>query len=600
MANYTFPDVVGVTLTFDPATDRLLFPAGYQTTGLRLEQDGTDVLVHHSGLAVRLGGVSAGALSGAEFFFASGAVVRYGTSAADSLSGSAGDDAFHVDGAGNDSVAAGDGNDRIDAGQALRSGHRFDGGAGTDTLVLSGGYATTVVLGPATVTGIEVFLIDSAPAAGAVRLQLDAATLSTASAPVFFDAGWSEAGLALDGHATTTGFSVRAGRGTDTLTGGAGADTLEGGEGADLLTGGAGDDRFVIRFGCQEGHSMAELPDTIGDFAAGDRLDFIQDFEAPAHLAFHAQALDFDADSSGVQDALHAEDGLTDVYWQWSLVAQRLQVWVDTDDSGRVDDGDVLVNLATAGGKTLLVAADFANALVRRGTADSEQLTGGTGDDVVAGDGGDDTVAGGNGADFLFGNAGRDRLYGGAGDDSLRGGAGNDTLDGGDGANDLDGGEGNDTYLVRTASDAITESGPDGGGTDRVLSYVARYTLDPALEHGTVMLASGGRLEGNVRANAERRRRQRYLGGRFGRGHAGRRRGVQPAGRWLRSGHLRDPVGNRPGDGACERLLRAGPGANPRGGLHARRQCGRWLRHARRRCQAGGEPVEKRPARECR
>lgn len=59
-------------------------------------------------------------------------------------------------------------------------------------------------------------------------------------------------------------------RGADRLSGGAGDDRIQGGLGRDLLIGGAGADRFVFASAAE---SRATAPDTITDFAHGDRID---------------------------------------------------------------------------------------------------------------------------------------------------------------------------------------------------------------------------------------------------------------------------------------------------------------------------------------
>lgn len=100
-----------------------------------------------------------------------------------------------------------------------------------------------------------------------------------------------------------------------------------------------------------------------------------------------------------------------------------------------------------------------------------DNLSGGTGDDILYGLSGNDTMSGGSGDDTLFGQSGSDKLNGGAGNDVLIGGAGDDTLngDGGDdalygGAGDdvLDGGVGNDTLIGGTGADTMR----GGNGAD--------------------------------------------------------------------------------------------------------------------------------------
>lgn len=93
---------------------------------------------------------------------------------------------------------------------------------------------------------------------------------------------------------------------------------------------------------------------------------------------------------------------------------------------------------------------------IKVGTALTDILNTGSGNDILAGlDGadtlssgaGDDLLAGGDGNDSLYGSDGQDDLLGDAGDDYLDGGSGDDVLDGGAGNDFLSGGTGNNTYL---------------------------------------------------------------------------------------------------------------------------------------------------------
>ena len=85
-----------------------------------------------------------------------------------------------------------------------------------------------------------------------------------------------------------------------------------------------------------------------------------------------------------------------------------------------------------------------------QGTANSENLRGGFGNDTISGLAGDDTIDGQAGSDTLYGGDGNDNLTGNFGDDTLYGGAGNDTLTDDQGANTLDGGDGNDNLTAKS------------------------------------------------------------------------------------------------------------------------------------------------------
>jgi Ca2+-binding RTX toxin-like protein len=137
-------------------------------------------------------------------------------------------------------------------------------------------------------------------------------------------------------------------------------------------------------------------------------------------------------------------------------------------------------------------------------------LYGGDAEDGLNGEGGDDTLYGGFGFDAMSGGDGNDLLYGGDDDDQddLWGNLGDDALYGGEGADMIFGGEGNDTifggstdtlygglnddtYVVNTAPDFITEAADEG--TDEVKSSVT-YTLGDNLE--TLTLTGTGTIDG--------------------------------------------------------------------------------------------------------
>ena len=109
------------------------------------------------------------------------------------------------------------------------------------------------------------------------------------------------------------------------------------------------------------------------------------------------------------------------------------------------------------------------------------------------------------GADVLSGIGGNDTLAGGGGADTLDGGAGNDSLDGGSGLDSMAGGVGDDTYVVDSLGDVVSEVA--GEGIDTVITTV-NLTLGNAIEnldigqgavHGTQ--GSGNALGNTLEAN---------------------------------------------------------------------------------------------------
>lgn len=111
-----------------------------------------------------------------------------------------------------------------------------------------------------------------------------------------------------------------------------------------------------------------------------------------------------------------------------------------------------------------------------------------------------------NGADVLNGTAFDDEMNGKGGNDRLYGGAGNDILDGGGGGQlDVDimsGGSGDDTYIVDSTRDQVSEN--TGDGIDTVRSSVS-YTLSAAVENlvllGTAVEGIGNATDNEITGN---------------------------------------------------------------------------------------------------
>jgi Ca2+-binding RTX toxin-like protein len=263
--------------------------------------------------------------------------------------------------------------------------------------------------------------------------------------------------------------SLIGGGGADVLSGGAGDDIINGGQDADTLTGGAGNDRFVFSLfnpftGAPPTDSSPTTIDTITDFTAGDLIDLpdISTINSKG-LAFNAAPLNFNyiGVNSGTQDSVNAFDGFVDVYWRNNTSANRLELWVDSDDDGLFSEADLLINLTQAG-KTAITVSDFANNFVAwRGTALADTYVGNDVDNQIFALAGNDTLSGGLGDDRLHGDTGNDTLNGGAGDDTLYGGTGNDTLNGDADNDQLHGGSGADTLNGGAGDDGLYAEGQE-------------------------------------------------------------------------------------------------------------------------------------------
>ena len=200
----------------------------------------------------------------------SGADSMFGGSGNDTLSAFGGSDVL-AGGLGADLLSGGDGDDffRYDLATDLVSGEAIDGGANTDTILLT--QAGTYDFRTATVTSIEALTIqvngantttsfNSAQMSAGHQINAGTGTHTVAiyASTIAYDAGSlvvSGASIQLfgDGDAETlTGTSggdlISSLGGADNLFGGAGNDTLAGGDGADALDGGANIDAAAYSF----------------------------------------------------------------------------------------------------------------------------------------------------------------------------------------------------------------------------------------------------------------------------------------------------------------------------------------------------------------
>jgi Ca2+-binding RTX toxin-like protein len=178
-----------------------------------------------------------------------------------SLSGGGGNDVLHG-GTGNDVLSGGDGNDVFQVSGSKAGGFEgydsYDGGAGQDRIVASGGNVDIgmTAFGPA--NGVDV--IDLSAVTGQARIVGD----------------WNDNVLDFRGVSFVGNATVDGGGGRDTITGSAGSDNIRGGDGDDILSGLAGNDvltggsgKDVFAFGQAWGH------DVVTDFRDGsDKLDF--------------------------------------------------------------------------------------------------------------------------------------------------------------------------------------------------------------------------------------------------------------------------------------------------------------------------------------
>jgi len=133
-------------------------------------------------------------------------------------------------------------------------------------------------------------------------------------------------------------------------------------------------------------------------------------------------------------------------------------------DSVVLAPGDVIMVTISDPGRDLVLEGAHNVTDPRTGMV-NDQITGGTGDDIVRGHVGDDT---------LDGASGNDVITGGRGDDDLSGGQGNDVLISDQGSDVIDGGEGDDLVLVQGNDDAEITAIDAGAGSDLILTTGAQ------------------------------------------------------------------------------------------------------------------------------
>ena len=214
----------------------------------------------------------------------------WGGAGNDLMTGGLKNDGFTL-GAGIDVVNGLAGDDEIYVAEHLTAADKINGGAGYDTVKLTGdAYVGGLTFGADTLTGVdELFLFwnhdytlkTHDENVGAGKTLVVSAEYGGAGDVVMFD-GSAETNGRFDITVGDAADTLKGGAGIDTLRGNAGGDTLvgnggndwlTGGLGKDLLTGGAGDDRFVYTDVAES--AAGAQRDAIFDFAVagGDRID---------------------------------------------------------------------------------------------------------------------------------------------------------------------------------------------------------------------------------------------------------------------------------------------------------------------------------------
>jgi Ca2+-binding RTX toxin-like protein len=412
-----------------------------------------------------------------------------GNRQANKLTGSMLNDTF-IGGEGNDTMTGGAGNDTY---YVQNSGdgvfEQLAGAAGgTDTIVFSAslGASSTFKLPK----NVENLIIADGSAGKFVGNPLDNLMVGSSASNV------------IDGGAGND--TLQGEGGDDTLTDKAGNNLFDGGAGNDTMKGGKGNDTYYVDTGDGAGSAFPSASeDTIVD--AGGKADTVRSFVTSYTLAAgleRLELLDNALDGTGSADnntivgnagnnRLDGQSGNDTL--DGGTGADRLIGGTGNDTFSVDDAGDTIEenSAATGGIDTVISSIDFN----LQDTDGSGTLGGGVENLTLS--------PGAPAALQATGNALVNVLTGNEFDNLINGG----TLDGGSGSPDtLIGGDGNDTYLIDSVGDRITEADnklfPAAGTADVVYAMLAdgsSYVMDKNVEQVHLLKLPVGTPAGNVK-----------------------------------------------------------------------------------------------------
>ncbi|MGH9894690.1 MAG: calcium-binding protein, partial [bacterium] len=392
---------------------------------------------------------------------------------ADTLSGGAGDDTYVVDNTGDVvSENAGKGSDTVRSSVTYTLAANLEdlaltglaaingtGNALNNTLVgnsadniLDGGVGSDTVAGYA---GNDTYIVDDS---GDTVIENAGEGTDTVKSNLIYVLGAHLEHLVLTGTAavngtgnglgnTLTGNSadntLSGGAGADTLIGNAGNDYLDGGPEADQLKGGAGNDTYIVDAG--------------GDVVVEKLNEGIDTVQSAVTFALGANLENLEL--TGTAAINGTGNGLNNVLMGNSADnTLKGGTGADTAYGGAGNDLYIVDNSADSVVENPHEGVDSVQSSVTWTlSANTENLT-----------------LTGSSASNGTGNSLDNMLTGNSAINVLRGEAGNDVLDGKAGADKLYGGSDDDTYIVDSTGDVVTEN--PGEGVDTVKSSVT-YTL---------------------------------------------------------------------------------------------------------------------------
>ncbi|MCU0883948.1 MAG: hypothetical protein MUC44_03220, partial [Beijerinckiaceae bacterium] len=248
--------------------------------------------------------------------------------------------------------------------------------------------------------------------------------------------------------------------GANLLTGGTGNDSLVGGGGSgvlggfDTLVGGLGDDTYQVDTTLDTVTELANQgTDTVRTTLANLSIAGYANVENLTFFSFGA-VLNYNGTGNSLANTITGNTGNDTLD---GGAGNDTLIGGAGDDTYRLDvGGDVVTELAGGGIDTIQTTlANFS--LVGRANVENLSFVG--------------TTGGFNGT----GNDLNNDLRGGTGNDTLTGGLGNDTLRGEGGTNSLIGGAGDDTYVLTSLTNTITEIADNG--SDTILTSLASFSL---------------------------------------------------------------------------------------------------------------------------
>ena len=328
----------------------------------------------------------------------------------------------------------------------------FDGGIGTDTLVISGGTASTA-------------------------LTLNVANIANTSNQLSGISGLVVQNFESFNFANFLGtLNATGSTGNDTITAGAGNDTLDGGAGTNTLRGGVGDDTYII----------STLTNTITE-AADAGIDTVRS-SVTYTLATNVEnlVLTGTTDLNGTGNTLN--NTLTGNIGNNILNGG---IGADTLIGGAGNDTYIVDNILDVVTEALNGGIDLIQSSVNYTLSNNVENLTLTGNTAINGTG---NIL----SNTITGNTANNTLNGGTGADTLIGGTGNDTLNGGAGNDSLVGGTGNDTYLfsitTSLGTDIITEAVVGGQDTIDFTGTTAAIRLNLGITTTQTLVANGSKL----------------------------------------------------------------------------------------------------------